>query len=450
MTKRSLYAHIRTALHWTLLAGGAALSVPAAAQPIACPSCIAVAITPGQALALQPPLNDLEVIVRIAPGTDDAAVIAVAAIREAGGRPGLLVDARGAQLTPDTIFALKQHLAAARGRFPGAIIGLAASSLPSDLEPYVDFVTGDAARGSRAPVWRTVAARTATELLDETTAAGADRWLWDAPPDVTTVAAVTHELARLRLLPPPDAPDRFTEGVSVVAPRQLSVEEIVARHQAAVARQAARVSTDLATGTLTLTFEAPGFPAPVTIGAETVVYSGGGRTELEQRAIRVNGIAFRGSGVPKLPIIEPERVSAPPLAIALTTAYTYRLEGVETIGGVACYVVSFDPIDPRGARFRGRAWIAGDDYGMVKVAAVQTGLRGPILASEQTDTFARQQPGVWLLARSDTRQMYEGAAHRTPIHRVLALDTHDVNAADFEARRAAAYASSAVMLRDTP
>jgi hypothetical protein len=46
--------------------------------------------------------------------------------------------------------------------------------------------------------------------------------------------------------------------------------------------------------------------------------------------------------------------------------------------------------------------------------------------------------------------MYEGAAHRTPIHRVLALRGNELNAPDFHARRQLAYGSSSVMLRDTP
>jgi hypothetical protein len=91
-----------------------------------------------------------------------------------------------------------------------------------------------------------------------------------------------------------------------------------------------------------------------------------------------------------------------------------------------------------------------DGFAMVKASASQTGLRGPIVVSEQVDEFQRAQPGVWLLAKSDVRQMYEGAGHRTPIHRVLAIASNDVNPADFAQRRQTAYGSSSVMLRDTP
>ena len=83
------------------------------------------------------------------------------------------------------------------------------------------------------------------------------------------------------------------------------------------------------------------------------------------------------------------------------------------------------------------------------MAAAQTHLRGPIVASEQTDEF-EPVGDVWLLARSDVRQTYEGASYRTPIHRVLSMSGHEINPPDFAERRQGAIASENVMLRDTP
>ena len=254
-------------------------------------------------------------------------------------------------------------------------------------------------------------------------------------------------LARMRTA----ASQGFAEGVKVAGARDLTVDEIVARHQAAAARQATAIQTQISTGTLTLTFEAPGFTAPITVTSETVIFESSNRTDLQQRDIRVNGVLFTGNGgPPRLPIIEPERVSSLPLAIALTNAYRYALRGRETIDGIACYVVAFSPQDPAASLYRGRAWIAADGFGLVRVSAVQTGLRGPITTSEQIDDFKADRSGHWLLAQSDVRQTYEGAAVRTPIHRLLIVDRHDVNPADFAVRRDAAYASTDVMLRDTP
>jgi hypothetical protein len=245
--------------------------------------------------------------------------------------------------------------------------------------------------------------------------------------------------------------DRFAEGVDVSAARALTIDEIIARHQAAAARQNAEIATAIATGSLTLTFEAPGFVAPITITSKTTIYEdrrpGTGRIDLQQHDIRVNGVLFTArDGVPRLPIIEPERAAAPPLAITLSDLYRYRLVGRE--GGL--YVVAFAPRDRRVALFEGRAWIDAATFGMARVSAAQTGLRGPITASEQDDEYRTDAAGRWRLARSNVRQTYEGASVRTPIHRLLVIDRDEVNAPDFEARRAQAYASADIMLRDTP
>jgi hypothetical protein len=241
--------------------------------------------------------------------------------------------------------------------------------------------------------------------------------------------------------------DRFAEGVNVSAKRPLTVEEIIARHQAAAARQSAEIATSVATGSLTLTFEAPGFVAPVTITSRLTIYTDQRQVDLQQHDIRVNGVRFTANGgVPRLPIIEPERVASPPLAITLSDLYRYRLVGREP--GV--YVVAFAPRDRGAPLYEGRAWIDAATFGMVRVSAAETGLKGPITASEQIDDFTADAPGRWHLARSNVRQTYEGASVRTPIHRLLVIDRYEVNPPDFAVRRLAAFASPDVMLRDTP
>jgi hypothetical protein len=299
--------------------------------------------------------------------------------------------------------------------------------------------------GREAEVFRDPASLALGALL---TGCGAAAHVTTQPPRLLERVQIDADTALVRL--PETTDDRFSTGVEVAARRRLTVEEIVARHQAAAARQAAAIRTLVSEGTLTVSFQAPGFPAPLTVSSQTVIYDGEGRTDIEQRELRVNGIAFAGGRVPRLPIVEPERVAAPPLAITLGDMYRYRLSGEDTIGGRPAYVVAFDPLSTSAPLFKGRAWIDADDFGLMRTEAAQTGLRGPVVSSEQTDEFSRTPEGWWLLARSDIRQLYEGAAYRTPIHRVLALGTHAVNASDFDARRRAAYASSHVILRDTP
>ena len=50
----------------------------------------------------------------------------------------------------------------------------------------------------------------------------------------------------------------YRSGVEVSARRTLTVEEILARHQAQRARQSALVQSSVAAGRTTLTFEVPG------------------------------------------------------------------------------------------------------------------------------------------------------------------------------------------------
>jgi hypothetical protein len=257
---------------------------------------------------------------------------------------------------------------------------------------------------------------------------------------------------------PVDGGDRFAAGVDVAAARTLTVEEVIARHQAAAARQTVETNTTIASGSLTLTFEAPGFVAPITITSTTTIFTdrrpgtnAQGLIDLQQKDIRVNGVLFTANGgVPRLPIIEPERAAAPPLAITLSDVYRYRLVARESLRGRDCYVVAFAPRDRGAPLYEGRAWIDASTFGMARVSAAQTGLKGPITASEQTDEFTTEAAGRWRLSRSNVRQTYEGASVRTPIHRLLIIDRYEVNPPDFEARRAEAYASQDVMLRETP
>jgi hypothetical protein len=247
----------------------------------------------------------------------------------------------------------------------------------------------------------------------------------------------------------------FSAAVEVTAGRALTVAEILAAHQAAAARQAARVRSLIATGTTVIAFQVPGLAAPMTVAAGTILYRRGSLAEIEQRDLRLNGVevAVGADGVPRLPLVQPERVASPPLSITLGEAYRYRLEGEEVRAGVACYVVGFEPTDDERPSFRGRAWITKDVFALARLQATQTGLRGAIVSSRQEDEFQPLEvegARAWLLVRSDVEQAYEGPAHRTPIHRQIAFDRIEANPGDFDARLAAARASRSVMMRETP
>ncbi|HUG54580.1 MAG TPA: hypothetical protein VMR21_13315 [Vicinamibacteria bacterium] len=246
----------------------------------------------------------------------------------------------------------------------------------------------------------------------------------------------------------------FTAGVEVEAARSLTVAEILAAHQVAAARQSARLRTLIASGHTVLVFQVPGLAAPMTLTAKTVLYRQGTLTEIEQRDLRLNGVpvAVGRDGVPRLPLVQPERVAAAPLSITLGEQYRYRLVGEEAAAGRRCYVVAFDPVHRDRPSFEGRAWIAKDTFALVRLRATQTNLRGAIVSSRQEDQMrplAVEGREVWLPARSEVDQVYEGPAHRTPLRREVVFERVEANPADFEARLAAARTSRSVMMRET-
>ena len=113
-----------------------------------------------------------------------------------------------------------------------------------------------------------------------------------------------------------------------------------------------------------------------------------------------------------------------------TSSYRYRLAGEETSTASAVTWSASSRSIPGARSSAAGPGSPLDSFAMVRVAAAQTRLRGAIVSSEQVDDFREAAAGVWLLARSDVRQIYEGAAHRTPIHRAAAiLTTHEIESA---------------------
>jgi hypothetical protein len=127
----------------------------------------------------------------------------------------------------------------------------------------------------------------------------------------------------------------------------------------------------------------------------------------------------------------PSGAAAPPLAITLSDVYRYRLVAREPIDGRDCYVVAFAPRDRRAPLYEGRAWIDAATFGMARVAAAQTGLKGRSRRRNRPTTSRWTRRDAGGSRESNVRQTYEGAAVKTPIHRLLVIERYEVNPADF-------------------
>jgi hypothetical protein len=260
--------------------------------------------------------------------------------------------------------------------------------------------------------------------------------------------------ALLRIVGWSGAGEGFASSVDVRDRALPTVEEILARHQAWSARQERRLQTVLSHGSTLLTFRVPGLAAPVTVTAGATLLRSAGVVEMVMTNLRLNGtpVEMGRDGVPRLPLVEPDRAAAAPLALSLDERYTYRLEGLSRVDGHEAYRVSFKPRSDAASLYHGQAWITTGEFALARLEATQTRLMGAIVSSRQEDELAPQVVGgerVWLPRRTEVHQVYEGPGHRTPVHRVLEFAGHAVNAPDHEARRLAAHASREVMLRET-
>jgi hypothetical protein len=193
----------------------------------------------------------------------------------------------------------------------------------------------------------------------------------------------------------------------------------------------------------------------LTVTAGLTLFRAGSLVEMVMTDLRLNGtpVETGKDGVPRLPLVEPDRAAAAPLALSLDERYLYRLEGVSHVNGHETYRVSFKPRTGAASLYHGQAWITADAFALARLEATQTRLTGAIVSSRQDDELAPQVvagESVWLPRRTEVHQVYEGPGHRTPVHRVLVFSRHEVNALDQETRRLAAHASREVMLRETP
>jgi hypothetical protein len=172
-----------------------------------------------------------------------------------------------------------------------------------------------------------------------------------------------------------------------------------------------------------------------------------------QRGFLVNGVRF---GDPKgfsLPQLEPEKVVAQPLELALQEKYRYTLLGTDTVDGVPAYVVGIEPEDPKAVLFTGKVWIDGVSFREVRMQLEQRGGRSSILSQVETQEY-RLVPSAGgrefnLLHSITSRQLASAAGRSILVERTYRFSGYEINTPAFAVSRAEAMASDLRMYRDT-
>ncbi len=245
----------------------------------------------------------------------------------------------------------------------------------------------------------------------------------------------------------------FVQREDVTGARTLSVEEILARHQARQAAERDLSPRYVVNGRIQQYFRPtvtdPGYDV-ITENRFFVDRVEG--TEWEEREFSVNGARF-GEPRPPFPLLQAEKVLSPPLSIDLDERYRYRLQGTDTVNGRAAWVVTFEPLRRDQSLYRGTVWIDRETYVRLRQQAVQTALSAPVISNDETQDFApvRTPSGaeVWLPSRIYNQQLFLVAGRNLLVERRIAFSDYQIAPDDFAGQRQEARGGARTMYRDT-
>jgi len=244
----------------------------------------------------------------------------------------------------------------------------------------------------------------------------------------------------------------FVARSDVSAERQLSVQEIIARHQQQQRAQDALVRNYSASARTEQHFRPTMTDPGYDVVTENRYYVAGDGIEWEELTFSVNGSKW-GADRPPFPLLQPEKVLSLPLQLRFDNDYRYKLEGAERIGEYDCYVVRFEPAGQAQSLYRGTVWIERKTFARVKVSAVQTGLSAPVVSNEEIQTYRPitsigNRP-IFLFAGLTARQIILIAGRNILVEKIVAFDDFRVNDPGFEEARTGARRGDGVMYRET-
>ena len=255
-------------------------------------------------------------------------------------------------------------------------------------------------------------------------------------------------------LTPASRQDAARGEVEVGAVRGLSADEIVARERAWEAGQREKITSfvaDLDTSlrfrvaevneTFDLTIRGPFF------------FRRGEPADWAWRDFYLNGVKWKGKTLPKIPILQPEKVTTLPLDIRLTEEYDYALAGEANVAGRRAYQITYAPKSQVGDKpvYRGTVWIDAETFALLRRESIQLNLKGETLSNIQNEYYkaAPGNPEVLLPLEIRGQQVFSTAGRTTAIERHVTMTNVLLNPFDYAERLAALHTSQTQMVRDT-
>jgi len=243
-------------------------------------------------------------------------------------------------------------------------------------------------------------------------------------------------------------------AVEVGATRGLTADEIIARERAWDAGQREKTKSYIAQMDASLRFRVASLPGSLDLTIRGPYFFQAGKApDWAWEEFYLNGVKWKGRTIPKLPILQPDKVTTLPLDIRLSEEYDYELVGETTAEGRPAYRVDFKPKATVGDKpiYRGTAWIDRENFALLRRESIQLNLKGDTLSNVQTEYY-REVPGaagVVLPLEIYGQQVFSTAGRTTAIERKVTMTGIALNPSNYETRLKQEYASPSQMVRDT-
>lgn len=244
------------------------------------------------------------------------------------------------------------------------------------------------------------------------------------------------------------------EQIGVTGKKEMSAEEIIARHQEFQDIQDDMLRNYIASGKIDFHFKMGGASGTVDVTTNSNFYwERGAGVEWEHKEYFINGNRLRWKKIPELPLIQPEKVVVLPLDIHLDKSYQYRYLKKDRVGDRECYLLEFSPVHDFKKMYKGKVWIDQKTFAIAKLYTVQTDLEAPILTNEERNFYepVRGTNGFdhWLLHRMEGQQIFSAGGRNFIVLREVAFSDFDINGDDFKEKQKVAYRSDHQILKDT-
>jgi len=167
----------------------------------------------------------------------------------------------------------------------------------------------------------------------------------------------------------------------------------------------------------------------------------------------INGVRWKGKKVPKIPLLQPEKVKILPMELVLSEEYKYKYIKETIVDKHSVYVISFKPKKEYRLKstYFGTLWIDKHNYCIRKEHLIQINLKKEVLSSIENRFYKQvgNDPDILLPVVIKGHQVFSTVGRITNIEKNTKMTNVKINPPNFITQREEAYKTNFQMVRDT-